>query len=114
LRRTQQEVEQLHMPPQHPLLPVLDQRIEQALTLEMGSWLWVRKNPRQFFSRQGLFNPLIEHRQQRVLRRHVQLLDFLLRATQGEGAWRPVGVGEREVQRDQALARWYRKGGARP
>ena len=29
------------------------------LTLEMGSWLWVRKNPRQMFSRRGIFNPLI-------------------------------------------------------
>ena len=37
------------------------------LTLEMGSWLWVKKNPRQLFSRHGIFNPLIEHRQQRVL-----------------------------------------------
>ena len=45
------------------------------LTLEMGSWLWVKKNPRQLFSRHGIFNPLIEHRQQRVLRRHLALLD---------------------------------------
>ena len=29
------------------------------LTLEMGSWLWVKKNPRQLFSRHGIFNPLI-------------------------------------------------------
>ncbi|MEP6790477.1 MAG: M14 family zinc carboxypeptidase, partial [Ramlibacter sp.] len=33
------------------------------LTLEMGSWLWVKKNPRQLFSRHGIFNPLIAHRQ---------------------------------------------------
>jgi hypothetical protein len=78
------------------------------LTLEMGSWLWLRKNPRQAFSRQGLFNPLIEHRQQRVLRRHVQLLDFLARATQGEGAWRPVAEAQRQAQRERALGRWYR------
>lgn len=29
------------------------------LTLEMGSWLWVKKNPRQVFSRHGIFNPLM-------------------------------------------------------
>ena len=80
------------------------------LTLEMGSWLWVRKNPRQAFSRHGLFNPLIEHRQQRVLRRHVQLLDFLARAAQGEAAWRPQSAADREAQHAQALERWYRKG----
>eukprot|EP01030_Chromulinospumella_sphaerica_P012586 gene12586-12376_t len=38
------------------------------LTLEMGSWLWIKKNPRQLFSRHGIFNPLIGHRQERVLR----------------------------------------------
>ncbi|MFI4940083.1 MAG: M14 family zinc carboxypeptidase, partial [Burkholderiales bacterium] len=32
-------------------------RVFLPLTLEMGSWLWVKKNPRQVFSRQGLFNP---------------------------------------------------------
>lgn len=52
------------------------------LTLEMGSWLWVKKNPRQLFSRHGMFNPLIEHRQQRVLRRHMTWLDFLTRCMQ--------------------------------
>ena len=57
------------------------------LTLEMGSWLWVKKNPRQLFSRHGIFNPLIDHRQQRVLRRHVSLLDFLGRAACSHQRW---------------------------
>ena len=47
------------------------------LTLEMGSWLWVKKNPRQLFTRRGIFNPVVEHRRQRVLRRHVGWLDFV-------------------------------------
>ena len=34
------------------------QGIFLPLTLEMGSWLWVKKNPRQLFSRHGIFNPL--------------------------------------------------------
>jgi hypothetical protein len=76
------------------------------LTLEMGSWLWVKKNPRQAFSRHGLFNPLIEHRQQRVLRRHLSLLDFLLRAVCSHRAWLP-GPAQREPLRRAALADWY-------
>ena len=51
------------------------------LALEMGSWIWVKKNPWQFFSRSGAFNPIVEHRHKRVLRRHLLLLDFLSRAT---------------------------------
>ncbi len=82
------------------------------LTLEMGSWLWVKKNPRQFFSRRGIFNPLIEHRQQRVLRRHIALLDFAMRAAYSHDRWLPQGAG-RERQRAQALAHWY-AGGASP
>lgn len=42
--------------------------------------MWVKKNPRQVLSRQGLFNPLIRHRQHRVLRRHATLLEFFMRA----------------------------------
>lgn len=76
------------------------------LTLEMGSWLWVRKNPRQLFRRDGLFNPMIAHRQQRVLRRHLGLFDFLARATQSHAAWCPQGAA-REQERALALARWY-------
>ncbi|CAH2929990.1 MAG: FIG011155: Zinc carboxypeptidase-related protein [uncultured Paraburkholderia sp.] len=49
------------------------------MTLELGSWLWIKKNPRQLFSRQGFFNPVKAHRTARVLRRHANLLDFLAR-----------------------------------
>jgi hypothetical protein len=76
------------------------------LTLEMGSWLWVKKNPRQLFSRQGMFNPLIEHRLQRVLRRHVAWFDFLTRAASSHQRWRPSG-DERAQQGRRALAHWY-------
>ena len=80
------------------------------LTLEMGSWIWVKKNPRQLFTRLGLFNPLIEHRQQRVLRRHLSLLDFVLRAALSHARWRPR-EDTREQRRRRALARWYGGGG---
>lgn len=76
------------------------------LTLEMGSWLWVKKNPRQLFSRQGMFNPVIAHREQRVLRRHLPLLDFMLRAAASHARWLPV-ASDREAHRQQALALWY-------
>lgn len=76
------------------------------LTLEMGSWLWVKKNPRQLFSRHGIFNPLIEHRQQRVLRRHVAWLDFLARAAGSWQRWVPAGDA-RAQQASLALQRWY-------
>lgn len=77
------------------------------LTLEMGSWLWLRKNPRQFLSRHGLFNPLIQHRQERVLRRHIGGLDFFSRAALGHAHWLPLGTA-REQHRERALDRWYR------
>jgi hypothetical protein len=76
------------------------------LTLEMGSWLWVKKNPRQLFSRHGIFNPLIEHREQRVLRQHLPLLDFLSRAACGHRLWLPTAEN-REQHHVQALQEWY-------
>ena len=76
------------------------------LTLEMGSWLWVKKNPRQLFSRKGIFNPLIGHRQQRVLRRHLALLDFLARAAGSHAQWTPA-PHERADGHAQALADWF-------
>lgn len=82
-------------------------RVFLPLTLEMGSWLWVKKNPRQMFSRFGIFNPLIAHRQQRVMRRHLALLDFFTRAAASWRQWLPQGEA-RELHRAQALARWYR------
>jgi len=76
------------------------------LTLEMGSWMWVKKNPRQLFSRRGIFNPLIAHRQQRVLRRHLPLLDFATRAAAAWERWQPPPA-EFDRHRSAALARWY-------
>lgn len=90
----------LNAPPDRVFLP---------LTLEMGSWLWVRKNPRQLLSRHGLFNPIVGHRQRRVLRRHVGWLDFIARAAYSHARWVPVGAA-REHAMERALVRWYRQG----
>lgn len=84
------------------------ERIFLPLTLELGSWLWVKKNPRQLFSRHGIFNPLIEHRQQRVLRSHMAWLDFVTRAAASHARWLPTDAA-RERHHAQALERWYRR-----
>ena len=81
-------------------------RVFLPLTLEMGSWRWVRKNPRQLLSRHGLFNPTILHRRARVLRRHLGWLDFIARAACSHAGWRPTGA-DRERHRVLALQRWY-------
>jgi Zinc carboxypeptidase len=77
------------------------------LTLEMGSWLWVKKHPRQLFSRHGMFNPIVEHRLHRVLRRHSVWLDFLMRAAAGHENWMVKGPSRLRMQ-ERAVARWYK------
>lgn len=57
------------------------------LTLEMGSWLWVKKNIWQVFSWEGLFNPVKKHRYARTMRRHIPLLELLLKATRYHETW---------------------------
>jgi len=57
------------------------------LTLEMGSWNWVRKNPFQLLRSHGLFHPVKPHRIKRVLRSHLILFDFLLHATAAAPDW---------------------------
>jgi hypothetical protein len=78
------------------------------LTLEMGSWLWVKKNPRQLFSLRGMFNPTIEHRLHRVLRRHTVWLDFMMRATCGYDHWLLKDEKRSQIQ-EHAIARWYKR-----
>ena len=85
------------------------ERVFLPLTLEMGSWAWVRKSPRQLFSREGLFNPGPPHRLKRTLRRHLLWLDFLSRAASSHRDWLPRGSARDEHQ-GAALARWYGAG----
>jgi hypothetical protein len=77
------------------------------LTLEMGSWTWVRKNPRQIFSSLGIFNPVLPHRIQRTLRRHVTLLEFLMRATASWERWSDIQSSSRGLHSESALRLWY-------
>jgi hypothetical protein len=56
-------------------------------TLELGSWMWVKKNPLQIFSLMGLFNPVKQHRFNRIMRRHLLLLDFLKQMVRNSRSW---------------------------
>ncbi len=76
------------------------------LTLELGSWLWVKKHPSQLFSFAGLFNPTVPHRHARVLRGHLILLDFMMAATRNGRQWLVDGEQERQMQQI-AQALWY-------
>lgn len=82
------------------------ERIFLPFTLEMGSWLWVKKNPQQLFNKLGLFNPILPHRLTRVLRRHITLFDFLLKATVSYQQWLPQAE-QRNTYTQIGLQRWY-------
>lgn len=77
------------------------------MTLEMGSWLWVKKNPRHLFRYHSLFNPILPHRQQRILRRHLTLFEFLMSAVRSMPVWAPANGTEREQILQDAMQRWY-------
>ncbi|MBL4606729.1 MAG: DUF2817 domain-containing protein [Pseudomonadales bacterium] len=57
------------------------------LTLELGSWRWVKKNPIQLLGKGGMFNPVKRHRYERTMRRHYHLFDFLLHACANYTFW---------------------------
>jgi hypothetical protein len=77
------------------------------LTLEMGSWLWIRKNPFQVFNPLGIFNPIAPHRAKRMLRRHKNLVDFLRRAVMSSSKWVELTENEREQHKNEAMEFWY-------
>lgn len=78
-----------------------------SLTLEMGSWNWVKKSPKQMFSYQGLFNPHVEHRWTRVQRSHLVLFDFLTQAASNYTNWLPTNITKNDI-RKAAIKHWYR------
>lgn len=78
------------------------------LTLEMGSWAWVRKNPRQLSSLSGSFNPVLPHRLKRTLRRHLSLFDLLLHAIASPEAWVCRDEPERRARELEAFTCWPR------
>ena len=48
------------------------------LTLEMGSWSWIKQNPLQIFRSLGLFYPYEKNENKNVMEKHLPLLNFLL------------------------------------
>lgn len=78
-------------------------------TLEMGSWIWLKKNPLQVFSKDGVFHPRLPHRRSRILRRHLNLFDFLHRAVLSSQAWTQQSESERSEHTRKALELWYEK-----
>lgn len=79
------------------------------LCLEMGSWHWVRKNPKQIFNSLGMFNPILPHRLKRTQRRHLVLFDFLLKAISSGDQWANMPHGQALYLQKRARKLWYEK-----
>jgi hypothetical protein len=75
--------------------------------LEMGSWSWLKKNPLQLFNKDGVFHPTLPHRRSRILRRHLNLFDFLHRAVLSSDAWLVQSSAQREANNKAAMELWY-------
>lgn len=77
------------------------------LTLEMGSWIWLKKNPMQIFWPSGLWHPIKPHRFQRIMRRHLNLFDFLHRAMVSNSHWMNLTHEEEELHHKKGVKLWY-------
>lgn len=77
------------------------------LTLEMGSWLWVKKNPKQLLRFSGIFHPTVPHRHSRILRRHYPFLDFLLAVTCNHQEWQRKSLKKKGRDTKAALRLWF-------
>ena len=82
-------------------------QIYLPLTLEMGSWIWVKKNPLQIFSKTGLFNPIKEHRLNRTLRRHRPLFDFILHSLISHTVWTAPELTQSFMTSQRARMKYY-------
>lgn len=78
-------------------------------TLELGSWLWIKKNWSQLFSRLGAFNPWLPHRVKRTLRRHMLLFDFLYRAVHSHEHWTSLNEARMESLHRHGQKLWYER-----
>jgi len=79
------------------------------LSLEMGSWNWVRKNPLQLLNLEGPFNPIKSHRLKRILRRHNTFFDFLIRAVASSESWSELSEEDRLKHEIRGREIWYGK-----
>lgn len=83
------------------------QGVYLPLCLEMGSWMWVKKNPLQLFNLQGHFNPVKSHRMKRTLRRHHTFFEFALRAALSPRSWAYLSEEQRLKHAGLAHELWY-------
>ena len=79
------------------------------LCLEMGSWMWIKKNPMQIFSAEGAYNPVKTHRYKRALRRHNTFFEFLIRSLYSTQSWSQLNKEQQDKHFQQALDLWYVK-----
>lgn len=77
------------------------------LTLEMGSWKWIKKNPLQVFKSSGIFHPTQPHRVKRVLRQHHVFMEFLVKVTRSHTQWSIDDSKEDDYAK--AVSLWYKK-----
>lgn len=82
-------------------------KIFLPLCLEMGSWHWIKKNPKQLFRSGGFFNPILPHRAKRAERRHFLLFNFLMKAIASAEAWDLHDPKKKEFLGEQARRLWY-------
>lgn len=75
------------------------------LTLELGASAWLRKNLR-FLDKSAFFHPLTPGRTRRVLRRHIPLFEFLLRAVYSWERWAKLSAQARATETLRAHALW--------
>lgn len=89
-----------------------EQNLFVPWTLEMGSWIWLKKNPLQILNRMGLYHPLMPHRHQRILRRHFTLFDFLHRSILFPKTWTDLSGEDRKKWEFFAKTKWYNNSAA--
>ncbi|AXT71013.1 DUF2817 domain-containing protein [Vibrio sp. dhg] len=77
------------------------------LTLELGSWLWVKKNPIQMLRFSQLFHPTKSHRIKRVQRRHSTFLSYLIQVLNNDLIPNMDANVEKKYT-DKATKLWYR------
>lgn len=75
------------------------------LTLELGASAWLRKSLR-FLDKSAFFHPLTPGRTKRVLRRHIPLFEFLLRAVYSWERWARLSTESRATETLRANALW--------
>lgn len=75
------------------------------ITLELGASTWLRKR-RRLPSKLAFFHPLVPHRTRRVLRQHIPLFEFLLRAAYSWERWSRLSPTRHRELLSQAYAQW--------